>query len=132
MLVAGNRWKLAAKVSVNTMQVSIGGAIAGMLLRLVIYRRHRQYNVSHLCTAILAGLVAVTMPCSVVTPAESLLIGATGAIVAIASHYILEVLCTKRAKLALEIQILAKKFKFAPKFEFAPFFVRLRYPTAQF
>jgi Amt family ammonium transporter len=79
---AGN---LAGKVAVNTTIAAAAAIISGTA---VIKMITGNYDLSIAMNCILAGLVGITAPCSVVNPWHSLLIGITSSWVYIAGHYL--------------------------------------------
>lgn len=81
--VTGKLWKVAAKVSVTTLNGSIGGGCAALLLTYILTRR--KFDIGHIVNGVLGGLVAITSICSISTPSECLLIGAVGGAVAVLS-----------------------------------------------
>ncbi len=78
-------------MALNTIQSSIGGVLAGMAAGLLLQRDGPRYNIGHICVSVVASLVASAANCSVVTPLESLLIGAIAALVALGTKPLLEV-----------------------------------------
>lgn len=76
-----------AKVTVNTNIAAAAGALTALLIGLYL---NGKYQLPLAANGALAGLVAITAPCAVVTPAESILIGAVGAVVMYAVIVLLE------------------------------------------
>ena len=75
-------------ILVNTLLASCGGGIAALLLSLCLDRG--QVNIPKALNGILAGLVAVTAGCQVLTPATALVIGLLAAPVLFISEYLLQ------------------------------------------
>lgn len=74
-------------IAVNTTLAAGAGAVAAMFFT---FWRTRRWNVSMMLNGTLAGLVAITAPCAWVTPLASIIIGAIGGLVMIASTAFLE------------------------------------------
>ncbi len=71
-----------AVIAVNTNLAAAAGALAAMM---VIWMRHGKPDTSMTLNGALAGLVAVTAPCAVVSPASSVVIGAMAGILVVFS-----------------------------------------------
>jgi len=85
-LAIGGYGNLAAKVAVNTTISAAAAVITGTLLSKFT---EGHWDLSLAMNSILAGLVGITAPCSVVNPWHALLIGISSAIVYVIFHYIL-------------------------------------------
>ena len=81
--ITGNKWIVACRVSVTTLNASCAGGLASLAISL---RRFGLYDVEMVVNGILGSLVAITAPCAVCTPIESLAIGAAGGIAAIGAN----------------------------------------------
>ncbi|CAB4000408.1 ammonium transporter 3, partial [Paramuricea clavata] len=86
--ISGEKWKLAARSAVCTINGSIGGGIAGMFYSYIFYKN--KLNVQIFVTGLLGGLVGVTAICAITRPSYALVIGAIGSLVACTSCKILE------------------------------------------
>lgn len=67
--VSGKLWKISAKVAVTTLNGSIGGGIAGLLITYIV--KKGKYDVSWIVNSVLGGLVGITAVCAVSTPLVS-------------------------------------------------------------
>jgi len=81
-------WKLAAKSACNTLNASMGGGVAGIIITLIVHRG--KFGVSDLCNSVLGGLVGITAGCAVVRPWESIVIGFIGGLVAVGGTRLLD------------------------------------------
>jgi ammonia channel protein AmtB len=81
-------WKLAGKAAITTLNASMGGGCAGILVTLIVYKG--KFSVSDLCNSVLGGLVAITAGCAVVSPWESIIIGFVGGFVAVMGTRLLD------------------------------------------
>ncbi|KAK3097088.1 hypothetical protein FSP39_006251 [Pinctada imbricata] len=84
--ISGGKWKLASRSAVTTLNASVGGGVAGVIISFTT--KKRKYDVEYLINSILGALVAITAPCAVVKPWESLVIGTIGGALAIASSIV--------------------------------------------
>ena len=69
---------------------NFGGAAGGLMASLLSVAAYRHLNVNLLINGILAGLVSVTAACHVLSPWESAVVGALGALCAFAAHNAIE------------------------------------------
>ena len=86
--ISDNKWLVATRASVNTVNGSIGGALFGSLYSMYFYRGH--FTVDVMVNTILGGLVAITSGCAYITPHESIFIGAIGGVFAMRTGSLLE------------------------------------------
>ncbi|GAB5355993.1 hypothetical protein AAMO2058_000252700 [Amorphochlora amoebiformis] len=83
----GNAINLASKVAVTTTIAAAASAISTMIYsRLVL----QHYNLTLCLNGVLAGLVSITAPCSVVEPWASMMIGIIGAMVFVGASRLLK------------------------------------------
>ena len=78
LCITGDCAKLASKVAVVTTIAAASSALTMVLYQATVTKR---YDLSMVCNAVLAGLVAVTAPCAVVDLWAAMLIGISGCIV---------------------------------------------------
>ena len=71
-LGAVGKWDLIGSVATNTFLASAAGGIATMLYTFI---RYRKVDITMVINGVLAGLVAITAGCNVVSPNSALLIG---------------------------------------------------------
>ena len=76
-----------AVIAVNTNMAAAAGAAAALLL---IYAKTRVWDISMALNGALAGLVAVTAPCAVISAPSAILIGAIGGILVVLSIFAVE------------------------------------------
>lgn len=88
--VSGGLWRSSSAVAVNTLNASIGGALMGLALSLVF--KKGKYDICYLLNSILCGLVSVTGIAAVTTARESVVVGAVGSLLAIATNELI-VIC---------------------------------------
>jgi len=86
--VQGGLWKLAGKSAVTTLNASMGGGVAGIIITLISNRG--KFGVSDLCNSVLGALVGITASCAVVRPWESIVIGFIGGALAVGSTRLLD------------------------------------------
>ena len=85
-----DKWKLASRAAVITINGSSGGAMYGIFHSYVLNRKTKgKLNIPILVTGLLGGLVGVTAICAICRPWEALVIGLIGGIVAVAGKSIL-------------------------------------------
>jgi Amt family ammonium transporter len=71
-LAAVGNWELIGKVASNTFLASAAGGVSTMLYT---YFRYKQVDITMVINGILAGLVAITAGCNVVSPNSAIIIG---------------------------------------------------------
>ncbi len=71
-LAAVGNWELIGKVATNTFLASAMGGIATMVYTLI---RYKKVDITMVINGVLAGLVAITAGCNVVSPNSALVIG---------------------------------------------------------
>lgn len=71
-LAAVGKWDLIGQVATNTFLASAMGGIATILYTFV---RYKQVDITMVINGVLAGLVAITAGCNVVSPVSALIIG---------------------------------------------------------
>lgn len=76
-----------AVIAVNTNMAAAAGAAAALLL---IYAKTRVWDISMALNGALAGLVAVTAPCAVISAPSAIVIGAIGGILVVFSIFAVE------------------------------------------
>jgi len=86
--ISGEKWKLASRSAVVTINGSIGGGIVGMLYSHIFFKK--KLDISIFVTGILSGLVGITAICALSRPWEALVIGAIGALIACPGCALLE------------------------------------------
>ncbi|KAJ8304622.1 hypothetical protein KUTeg_018205 [Tegillarca granosa] len=79
--ISGGKWKLAAKSAVTTLNGSMGGGAAGIILSFIVNRR--KYDVSFIINSVLGALVSITGACAVIRPWEAIIIGAFGGLLSL-------------------------------------------------
>ena len=82
--LSGNGDILASKVALNTVLASGASGSLGILISYV-YHKRKYVDVMETIGGVLAGLIAITAPCAVVSPEESICIGFIGAIISFVS-----------------------------------------------
>ena len=91
--ISGVSWKTATKVAVNTINGSIGGSLAGLILSVALtWRRGKYIDIPIVICSVLGGLVGITCGCSLYTPGESILIGLVGGMIGVLLMPVMEVL----------------------------------------
>ncbi|XP_020902017.1 putative ammonium transporter 3 [Exaiptasia diaphana] len=85
--ISGQKWKLASRSAVVTINGSIGGGIMGMFYSYVFYKG--KLDIPVFITGILGGLVSITAICSIARPWEALVISLIGALISCAGCQIL-------------------------------------------
>ncbi|XP_028400150.1 putative ammonium transporter 3 [Dendronephthya gigantea] len=85
--ISGEKWKLAARSAVCTINASIGGGIVGMFYSYIFYKN--KLDIQIFVTGLLGGLVGVTAVCAITRPSFALVVGLVGGLVACASSNIL-------------------------------------------
>ena len=89
MGIVGDNASLVNLIATNTTLSAAAGAITAMIVMWIVYGKP---ELSMALNGTLAGLVAITAPCDVVTPVESIIIGSVGGIAVIAGVKILDML----------------------------------------
>lgn len=75
------------RILINTNLAAAAGGVAGML---VSYAVHRRPDVGDIINGVIAGLVAVTASCHILSPSAACVVGATAALVCKAATLLLE------------------------------------------
>ncbi|XP_071037845.1 putative ammonium transporter 3 [Parasteatoda tepidariorum] len=78
--VSGHKWKYAARSAIVTINSSVGGGIAALVLSYLTQRK--KFIVTYLINGILASLVAITGGCALYHPWEAIIVGAVGSVLA--------------------------------------------------
>uniref|UniRef100_A0A914V2I2 Ammonium transporter AmtB-like domain-containing protein n=1 Tax=Plectus sambesii TaxID=2011161 RepID=A0A914V2I2_9BILA len=86
--ISKDRWKVAAKVAVTTLNGSIAGGIVGLVSSFVVFKG--RFNIDYIILSVMGGLVSITANCAIISPAESLIIGAIGAAIALFAIRVIE------------------------------------------
>lgn len=76
-----------ARIAVTTNLAAAGGAVAAMVFA---WYKYGKPDLGYTLNGALAGLVAITAGCAVVSPASALIIGALGGLIMIFGTYVLE------------------------------------------
>ncbi|XP_055932180.1 putative ammonium transporter 3 [Argiope bruennichi] len=76
--ITGNKWQYSGRAAINTINASLGGGMAALL---ITYLKNRIYGVSDTVNGILGALVGVTAGSAFLRPWESIVVGAVCAIV---------------------------------------------------
>jgi len=74
-LAANGAMELASKIAVNT---TLGAGMGGVGCAMISLKVDGYWSMPRIVNGVLAGLVSITAPCSVVNPADSLIIGLLG------------------------------------------------------
>lgn len=81
--ISGPKWITACRIALTTTNASCAGGIVAFIHSVIRKRREKaKFDVEIAVNGILGGLVSITASCATVSAAESLAIGAIGAIVA--------------------------------------------------
>ncbi|XP_046852552.1 putative ammonium transporter 3 [Xenia sp. Carnegie-2017] len=86
--ISGEKWKLAARSAVCTINASVGGGVIGMIYSYIFYKN--KFKIPIFVSGLLGGLVGVTAICAVTRPSFALIIGLIGGLTACVSCNILE------------------------------------------
>ena len=82
-----DKWKLASRAAVVTINGSIGGAVYALFHSYVISRKMKgKLSIPILVNGLLGGLVGITAICAICKPWEGLIIGLIGGIVAVSGN----------------------------------------------
>ena len=87
--ISNGLWRTSSMVAVTTINGSIGGALVGLVMSVVLtYRRNAvahkfHFDIGHTIQGVLGGLVGITASCAVITPRDALFIGGIGGLIAI-------------------------------------------------
>ncbi|XP_074651675.1 putative ammonium transporter 3 [Tubulanus polymorphus] len=79
--ISGGKWKLAAKSAVTTINGSVGGGLAGIVLSYFLHKG--VYDIGDIVNSVLGGLVGITAGCALVRPWEAFIIGLIGGIIGV-------------------------------------------------
>ncbi|ELT96437.1 hypothetical protein CAPTEDRAFT_62344, partial [Capitella teleta] len=80
--VSGDKWKLAIRSAMATLNSSLAGGIMGCLISYIF--KKRTFDVPYMVNGILGSLVGITALCALAEPWESFTIGAIGGTFALA------------------------------------------------
>ncbi|XP_035224311.1 LOW QUALITY PROTEIN: putative ammonium transporter 3 [Stegodyphus dumicola] len=80
--ITGNKWQYSGRAAINTINASLGGGMAALILT---YIKNRRFGVSDTVNGILGALVGVTAGSAFLRPWESVVVGIVCAIVVNAS-----------------------------------------------
>ena len=78
--ISGDKWLLAGRAAITTINASFAGGITGVAWGL--FGESKQFDISLIINGILGALVAITAGCAYVEPWEALIIGTIGAMIA--------------------------------------------------
>jgi ammonium transporter len=88
--VQNGLWRLAGKSAITTLNASMGGGFAGIVVTLISTRGH--FGVGDLCNGVLGGLVSITAPCAVVRPWEAVVIGIIGGLLVVGAQRLIDLM----------------------------------------
>lgn len=83
-----NLWKVSAVAAVATLNGGIGGGIVGIIVSMIVGKG--KVYISETVNSVLGGLVAITGVCPLASPAEALIIGSVGGLIAVLGQYLME------------------------------------------
>ncbi|XP_077988595.1 putative ammonium transporter 2 [Glandiceps talaboti] len=88
--ITGNKWILASRSAVTTINASVGGGSIAILLSYVM--KKRKFDIGYLVNGVLGALVAVTAICAFASPWSGWVIGVIGAIISCLGTEMIETL----------------------------------------
>uniref|UniRef100_A0A914WDK1 Ammonium transporter AmtB-like domain-containing protein n=1 Tax=Plectus sambesii TaxID=2011161 RepID=A0A914WDK1_9BILA len=86
--ITDHRWIVAAKVSVITLNGSMGGGITGLVLSLIF--KQGRIDITYVMVSIMSGIVSITAGCPILSPREAIVVGAIGASIALVAMHLLK------------------------------------------
>ncbi|CAG5123790.1 unnamed protein product [Candidula unifasciata] len=85
--ISGGKWKMAARAAATTLMAASTGGVAGFGCSYIV--NNRKFHIPQIINGVLGGLVSITASCAVTGIWESLVIGAIGGVLVMASDALL-------------------------------------------